>query len=63
MFFRRMRMPVWLSNYFCLPFVFKAGELVMMGQTIERHKLSFHDEVSLAASNLPMGFTWSLFFA
>ena len=61
--FHRMRMPVWLSDYFCLPFVLKAGELGIMGQTVEGHKLSYHDEVSLAASNLPMGFTWSLFFA
>ena len=61
--FRRMRMPVWLSNYFCLPFVLKAGELGIMGQTVEGHKLSYHDEVSLAASNLPMGFIWSLFVA
>ena len=61
--FHRMRMPRWLSDFFCLPFTLCAGDMGMVGQMVDGHKLSYHDELSLAASNLPMGFTWSLFFA
>ena len=61
--FRRMRMPLWLNDYFCLPFCFCAGDIGLTGQVIDGHKLRFHDKVDIAACCLPMGFTWSLYFA
>ena len=57
--FRRVGMPAWLSDLFCLPFAFTAGEFGLHGTVLNEQMLCFHDAVSVAASNLPMGFTWS----
>ena len=60
--FHRMRMPEWLSDFFSLPFDLCAGDLGLVGTLLGGKRLRHHDRVSVAANNLPMGFTWSLFF-
>ena len=48
---------------FCLPFELFSGDLGLTGTLLGSKRLRHHDRVSIAANNLPMGFTWSLFFA
>ena len=61
--FHRMRMPEWLSDFFWLPFDFCACDLGLVRTLLGGQRLRHHDRVSVAANNLPMGLTWSLFFA
>ena len=60
--FHRMRMPPWLRRYFCLPAV-PASVVGMAGQQLEDKVLGPRDPVWPCWAVLPMGFTWSLYFA
>ncbi|CAK0851827.1 unnamed protein product, partial [Prorocentrum cordatum] len=60
--FRRLRLPGWLSEYFCLPVV-PAYLLGAEGQIWEGRTLERHDLVSPCWAVFPMGFTWSLWAA
>ena len=61
--FHRMRMPVWLSEFFCLPFAYTAGELGVNAKMLNGKMLRNRDEAFVGGSNLPVGFAWSLYFA
>ena len=60
--FHRMRLPRWLSDFFCLPEV-PAFVLGVEGQCWEGRPLDRHDLVSPCWGVFPMGFTWSLWAA
>ena len=58
--FHRMRMPPWLTRYFCLPSLTAAepGLTEVDGVKVEGSQL-----VHTCCLCLPMGFSWSLYFA
>eukprot|EP00973_Karenia_brevis_P054433 7564454-Karenia_brevis.AAC.1 len=58
--FHRLRIRKELSEYFCLP-PLKARELAKL--TAEFKHLSGDEDVFPCVGTLPMGFTWSLYFA
>lgn len=58
--FRRMKIPAELSAYFCFP-VLRAGGAGVA--SAGGHVLGARDWVFPAPAMLPMGFSWSLFFA
>ncbi|CAK0858238.1 unnamed protein product [Prorocentrum cordatum] len=60
--FHRLRLPGWLSEYFCLPVV-PAHLLDAEGQIWEGRTLERHDMVSPCWAVFPMGFTWNLWAA
>lgn len=60
--FHRLRIPSWLSKYFALKPV-PCQWVGLEGQEIEGKRLSRGDMVFPMAGSLPMGFSWSLFFA
>ena len=63
--FHRFRAPQWMSEYFTIPPV-AAHVVKMVGQPSvggEIAELKAEDPVLLGWAALPMGYTWSLFFA
>jgi len=60
--FHRMRIEPPLSQWFCYP-VGTAKEFGLTGQVIDGQTLTAESAVWPCAAALPMGWTWSLFFA
>ena len=60
--FHRLRVQSWLSDYFCLPPA-PAQVLGATGQEVHGRPLGRTDAVTPCWAVLPMGFTWSLWFA
>ena len=61
--FHRLRLPVTLSDWFCLVPTFTARELGIVGEVINGITLGPDHVVSVASAMAPMGFSWSLYFA
>ena len=61
--FHRIRIDEGLGQYFCLPSLFSAKELDIVGQTVSGVTLSASSQVRVCCQSLPMGFGWSLYFA
>lgn len=60
--FHRLRVPMWLSRYFCwMPVTAKTVGL--QGTVIDGHMLEPLDAIYPCAGSLCQGFTWSLYFA
>lgn len=60
--FHRLRVPMWLSRYFCwIPVTAKTVGL--QGTVIDGHLLEPLDAIYPCAGSLCQGFTWSLYFA
>ena len=60
--FHRMVMPPWMSKYFSWQPA-KAEELHLVGKVVDGVTLKLGDHVWPCCRMLPMGFTWSLYFA
>ena len=60
--FHRLKTPPWMWPYFCLPAV-PAQCVGMVGRRLGDRTLQVGDAVIPAWSVLPMGFTWSLYYA
>jgi hypothetical protein len=60
--FHRLKIPGWLSRYFALPAV-PAKDLGMTGWSWFGRRLGAMSPVIVGWAVLPMGFSWSLFFA
>ena len=60
--FHRLRMPEWMSPYFCLDPI-RARDVGLGGTELDGKTLAAEDVVYPCASSFPMGFSWSLFFA
>ena len=61
--FHRLRLPVALSDWFCLEQDFTAKELGIVGHVTDGVFLTADHKVSVASGMSPMGFSWSLFLA
>ncbi|CAK0900771.1 unnamed protein product [Prorocentrum cordatum] len=60
--FRRLRVPAWLSDYFCLPPA-PAHVMGASGAEVDGSVLGRAEAVTPCWAVLPMGFTWSLWIA
>ena len=61
--FHRLILTDELSDLFCLDESFTAADFDYTGQVFDGHVLAADAQVWCASRSLPMGFSWSLFFA
>ena len=60
--FHRLHQPQWMQEYFCLDPI-PASWVGLTAHVLDGRTLSGHDLVYLMPSSLPMGCSWSLYFA